>query len=129
MKSNSSKRRSAKKVEPRKEIVFDSNVLLARLREHREALEGNRKLTMRTTVVRIAKRAPRFRARDITAIREKLRVSQPLFASLLNVPLATARSWEQGTRTPSGAALRLLEIVRSRPETVLETVGSEVEER
>jgi putative transcriptional regulator len=129
MKSNSSKKRSARKAKVRKEIVFDANVLLARLREHREALEGKRKLTMRTTIVRIPRRAPRFRARDITAIREKLHVSQPLFASLLNVPLATARSWEQGTRKPSGAALRLLEIVGARPETVLETVGPQIKER
>jgi putative transcriptional regulator len=129
MKSSSSKKPSAKKPEPRKEIAFDANVLLARLREHREALQGKRKLTMRTTIVRITKRAPQFRASDITAIREKLHVSQPLFASLLNVPLATARSWEQGTRKPSGAALRLLEIVRARPDTVLETVGPEIEKR
>jgi DNA-binding transcriptional regulator YiaG len=123
MKSSSSKKRSTTNTEPRKEIVFDSNVLLARLREHREALEGKRKLTMRTTTLRLAHPAPALRSRDISAIRIKLGVSQPVFASILNVPLATARSWEQGTRSPSGAALRLLELVRRQPKVVVGEVA------
>ena len=44
---------------------------------------------------------------------------QPVFAALLNVPLATARSWEQGKRKPSGAALRLLDLARQRPKILL----------
>ena len=43
----------------------------------------------------------------------------PVFAALLNVPLATARSWEQGKRKPSGAALRLLDLARQRPQILL----------
>lgn len=127
MKSNASKKPSVKKTEPRKEVVFNANLLLESLRGHADALEGKRKLTMRTTIVRIAKPAPALRPGDIVAIREKLHVSQPLFASLLNVPLATARSWEQGTRKPSGAALRLLELVSLQPKTVLDAVGPVVE--
>lgn len=123
MKSSVSKKPSAKKVEPRKEIAFDGNVLIARLREHADALEGKRKLTMRTTALRLAKPAPALRARDIFAIRRQLRLSQPVFASILNVPVATARSWEQGTRSPSGAALRLLELVRRRPTIIVGEVA------
>lgn len=120
MKSNASKKPSVKKTEPRKEVVFDANLLLESLRGHADALEGKRKLTMRTTILRLAKPAPPLRARDIFAIREKLHISQPVFASLLNIPVATARSWEQGTRKPSGAALRLLELVSRQPQSVLE---------
>jgi DNA-binding transcriptional regulator YiaG len=123
MKSSVSRKPSAKKVDPRKEIAFDSNVLIARLRDHAEALEGKRKLTMRTTTLCLAKPAPALRARDISAIRTQLRVSQPVFASILNVPVATARSWEQGTRSPSGAALRLLELVRRRPTVIIGEVA------
>ena len=49
-------------------------------------------------------------------IRARLKVSQPVFAAMLNVPTVTAVSWEKGRRQPSGAALRLLEIARKRPE-------------
>ena len=123
MKSSVSKKPSAKKADPRKEIAFDGNVLIARLREHADALEGKGKLTMRTTTLRLAKPAPALRARDIFAIRRQLHLSQPVFASLLNVPVATARSWEQGTRSPSGAALRLLELVRRSPSVIVAEVA------
>ena len=117
------KKPSAKKIEPVKEISFDARLLLESLRGHADALEGKRKLTMRTTTLNLAKPAPLLRACDIRAIREKLHISQRVFASLLNVPLATARSWEQGTRSPSGAALRLLELVRRSPELVIREVA------
>jgi DNA-binding transcriptional regulator YiaG len=123
MKCNASKKPLARKIEPVKEIVFGANLLLESLRGHADALEGKRKLTMRTRTLRLAKPAPELQARDICAIRESLRFSQPVFASLLNVPLATARSWEQGTRSPSGAALRLLELVRRSPELVIREVA------
>jgi DNA-binding transcriptional regulator YiaG len=45
--------------------------------------------------------------------------SRPVFAALLNVPLATARSCEQGKRSPSGAALRLLDLARQRPKILV----------
>ena len=123
MKSKESKKPSAKRRKQRKEIAFDANLLVQSLREHAEALEGKRKLTMRITTVYVAKPAPALSAPEICAIRKKLRLSQPVFASLLNVPVATARSWEQGTRSPSGAALRLLELVRTRPEVFLDAVA------
>ncbi len=118
MKSKKSNKHSAK-LDRGKEIEFDVNLLLKSLRGHADALEGKRKLTMRTTTLRLAKPAPILRPRDISAIRTKLRLSQPVFASILNVPVATARSWEQGTRSPSGAALRLLELVRRQPNVVV----------
>lgn len=113
MKSKESKKRSAKP------INFETNLLLESLRGHADTLEGRAKVTMRTTTLSLAKPAPALRARDISAIRTRLRLSQPVFASILNVPVATARSWEQGTRSPSGAALRLLELVRRRPAVIV----------
>jgi putative transcriptional regulator len=56
---------------------------------------------------------------EIAAARESLNVSQPVFARLLNVPTVTAASWEKGRRKPSGAAFRLLQIVRKHPELLL----------
>jgi hypothetical protein len=38
---------------------------------------------------------------------------------LLNVPLAIARSWEQGKSKLSGAALRFLDLVHRQPQLLL----------
>ena len=50
-------------------------------------------------------------------------VSRAVFADLLNVPKATAVSWERGLRSPSGAAVRLLQIAKNRPIALLETAA------
>ena len=47
-------------------------------------------------------------------------VSQSVFAALLNVPKVTAISWEKGRRKPTGAAWRLLDLVRRKPEILQE---------
>jgi DNA-binding transcriptional regulator YiaG len=39
-------------------------------------------------------------------------------ATLLNVPKVTAISWENGTRKPSGAALRLLAVAKHYPDAL-----------
>jgi putative transcriptional regulator len=113
MKSNGSKPRSAK------EIEFDLGLLLQSLRGHAEHLERKKKLTMRVTKVCLPAPVNGIKPKEIAGIRQKLNVSQPVFAALLNVPLATARSWEQGKRKPSGAALRLLDLARQRPQILL----------
>jgi putative transcriptional regulator len=56
--------------------------------------------------------------RQIRAIRESLGFTQSQFAALLNVSMVTAISWENGTRKPSGAALRLLAVARHHPEAL-----------
>jgi putative transcriptional regulator len=61
-----------------------------------------------------------LKPRDIAAIRSKLKLSQPVFARVLNVPVATARSWESGRRKPTGAALRLLDLARRSPQALLD---------
>jgi putative transcriptional regulator len=60
-------------------------------------------------------------ARQIVQIREKMSVSQTVFAHLLNVSPATVRAWEQGRRKPNQAALKLLHIARERPDALLAT--------
>jgi putative transcriptional regulator len=55
-----------------------------------------------------------IRPRDVAALRQKLNVSQAVFAGLLNIPKVTAISWEKGRRQPTAAALRLLDLVRKK---------------
>ncbi len=70
------------------------------------------KLKGREITRRLSKPAPKWSKKDIKKLREEVfHMSQPLFASLLNVKPATVRAWEQGQRTPDGAAARLLEVL------------------
>ena len=69
-------------------------------------------------------RPDRFGAERIRQIRRRLDVSQKVFADILNVSLGTVRSWEQGVRTPDGAAMRLLNIAERRPEALLEVASA-----
>lgn len=54
---------------------------------------------------------PLLDSADIQAIRAKYNLSQSVLASVLNVGLGAVRQWEQGNRTPSGAALKLLHLL------------------
>lgn len=51
---------------------------------------------------------------DIKHIREKSRVSQAVFAALLNTSVSTVQKWEIGQKRPTGTALKLLHLVRKR---------------
>lgn len=61
-----------------------------------------------------------FSGAEIAAIRKRMNVSQAVFADLLNVPKATAISWERGLRSPSGAAVRLVQFAKNRPKALRE---------
>jgi putative transcriptional regulator len=54
-------------------------------------------------------------AKDIQKIREKTKLSQSVFARILNVSSSSVRQWEQGKRTPTGSAKVLLELLRRNP--------------
>lgn len=56
----------------------------------------------------------------VAATRRKLGLSQPEFARLLGISERTLHHWEQGTRSPSGAARMLLRIAARDPKLVLE---------
>jgi len=49
--------------------------------------------------------------RRIKRIRERQKVSQPVFARYLNTSESTIEKWESGAKKPSGMALKLLDIV------------------
>lgn len=68
--------------------------------------------------------APSWSKQEIKRLRtEVFRMSQPVFASLLNVKPATIRAWEQGQRVPDGAAARLLELLAA-DSTIAERLAS-----
>lgn len=51
---------------------------------------------------------------QIKRIRETLRVSQAVFARLLNTSVSTVQKWEIGQKKPTGTALKLLHLVQER---------------
>ena len=53
-------------------------------------------------------------ARQIRKLRRNQKVSQAVFAALLNVSKSTVQQWEQGKKKPGGASLKLLNLVREK---------------
>jgi putative transcriptional regulator len=51
---------------------------------------------------------------QIKHIRETSRVSQAVFARLLNTSLSTVQKWEIGQKKPTGTDLKLLHLVQKR---------------
>ncbi|MCB1073500.1 MAG: helix-turn-helix domain-containing protein [Chlamydiia bacterium] len=79
-----------------------------------EAIEHAKgKKTLRTKEVKLPKPPKEYRAKDIKALRKKLRCSQQVFAHILNVSVKTVQSWEIGQRHPNSTTNRLLEILES----------------
>ncbi len=56
---------------------------------------------------------------EIKAIRENEYASQSVFALHLNVSTSVVGQWERGERAPSGAALKLLYVVKRRGMDIL----------
>ena len=88
-----------------------------------EAMQGLHKISAvsdaelkKTTLRMLSKHAlPKVEAMSpsqIVAVREKTGVSQAVMAAFLNVAVSTVSQWERGERHPTGAALKLLHVVK-----------------
>jgi putative transcriptional regulator len=51
---------------------------------------------------------------EIAALRQREEVSQAVFARHLNVPVSLVSQWERGERKPTGAAVKLLALVKAK---------------
>ena len=61
---------------------------------------------------------------DVMMTRQKLGLSQAAFARMLGISPRTIQEWEQGRRSPQGAALSLLRIAQAKPDIVREVLAS-----
>lgn len=77
------------------------------------------KATMREFDEACLSKPPAMDANRIKRIRERQRVSQPVFARYLNTSESTIEKWESGAKKPSGMALKLLDIVEKHGLKVL----------
>jgi putative transcriptional regulator len=84
----------------------------------REALDHAR--GKRTKAI-IHKVTPRMT--DAREARLKLGLSQRDFAAFIGTGPGTVRKWELGTRTPSGAARALIEVIKTEPKAVRRALG------
>ena len=89
--------------------------LLTSVRQAGQIRRGTRKASRITT----------FQPTDVLAVRTKLGASQPEFALMIGVSVATLRNWEQGRRTPDGPALALLRVAARNPKAVIEALHTE----
>lgn len=62
---------------------------------------------------------PSYTADAIRNLRERLHISQGVFAAYLNASVSTVQKWENGEKKPSGAALRLLSVIDRKGLEVL----------
>ena len=104
-------------MESRKERKPFAERLKASLEEAIRHAKGD--ITLKTTT----DEPPEIDAETLATIRGQSRMSQAVFARMLNVSPKTVQSWEQGVRTPSHAARRLIQIFSEHPETVCRSVG------
>lgn len=76
--------------------------------------EGGGLLTART--VEVPDEPGEYGPADILALRERIEVSQAIFARLVGASRILVSSWEQGKRTPNTMARRLLDEIKDNPE-------------
>lgn len=96
-------------------------MLLDSARDARDFSEG--KITLLTEQLELPDEPPVYSKFQIKRIREKiLKVSQPVFASMLGCSPSSIKSWERGENTPNGLARRLLQLIESNPASFLKSI-------
>jgi putative transcriptional regulator len=70
-------------------------------------------------LVRRAGRARVYWAPRVSAIRERMGLSQREFSKFVGVSVDTLQNWEQGRRQPSGPAAILLTVLERDAESVM----------
>ena len=68
-------------------------------------------------------RVTKLEPNDVAIARQKTGLSQAEFAEVLCISKRTVQEWEQGRRSPSGAAQALIRIAKRHPEVLLEALA------
>ena len=97
--------------------------VLAAAEEGLAALRTGKKLVSHTTSLF---EPIEFSPARVARVRKRLGVSQTVFAQLIGTSQATVRAWEQGRKTPSGIACRMLEIAEREPEALTRSLRTAI---
>lgn len=99
--------------------ITKQNRVLRELMETAQALEDHGLISKQdmAKLNLICQAPPEYTPKDVTSIRvQKARVSQTVFASILNVSVSAVQKWESPSsgKHPSGAAAKLLQLIDKR---------------
>ncbi len=70
-----------------------------------------------------AARVTKVEPNEVVQARQSTGLSQAQFAEALSISKRTLQEWEQGRRSPSGAAQALIRIAKNHPEVVREALA------
>jgi putative transcriptional regulator len=91
--------------------------IISALTEIVDALESGVPLEERFTVREVVVPDPgEYDARAVKSLRQRLGLSQRLFAHLMGVSVVLEQAWEQGRRFPNNTARRLLDEIQRDPK-------------
>lgn len=93
--------------------------LFDELNEGFEALKRDRegKITLKQHAIETPT-APDVSSDELVRLREKLNLSQAVFASFLHINKRTLENWEQGRAKPNAQAAVLIRLVEKYPDTL-----------
>jgi putative transcriptional regulator len=77
------------------------------------------KHTMREFDVLCMQPVRNLSAAQIRAIRARSKMSQAVFAAVLNTSVSTVQKWEIGEKRPSGPSLKLLDVIERKGVSAL----------
>lgn len=80
--------------------------------------------SVREMNARKAARVTHIEVNEVVDARARSGLSQSEFAAVLGISKRTLQEWEQGRRSPSGAAQTLIRIAKRHPEVVREALAS-----
>ena len=97
----------------------EENSILTEMLEMAQALQGHVLISKQdmAKMQLICQRPPDYTSENVTAIRvRKAKVSQSVFASILNVSVSAVQKWESPSsgKHPSGAAAKLLQLIEKK---------------
>jgi len=81
------------------------------------AAQREGKITLRQSTVE-DKPVPEVSAQEIVALRDKLHMSQAVFAKSIRTSASTLRNWEQEKSRPNAQAALLIRLVESFPDMI-----------
>ena len=99
--------------------ILEENRILSEMLEMAQALQGHALITKQDMIKMnlLCQKAPEYTPEKVTAIRvKKAKVSQSVFASILNVSVSAVQKWESPNsgKHPSGAVAKLLQLIEKK---------------